>query len=71
VGLFRFLARVTIGLLFAGHGARSTSRRAEASSTPRRVSGTVEQFRIGSDGTLDPLGVVDDLPPGIEGIAAT
>jgi 6-phosphogluconolactonase (cycloisomerase 2 family) len=34
------------------------------------TNGTVDQFRIGDDGTLEPLGAVDDLPPGIEGIAA-
>jgi 6-phosphogluconolactonase (cycloisomerase 2 family) len=32
--------------------------------------GTVDEFRIGHDGTLVPLGSVTDLPPGIEGIAA-
>ena len=35
------------------------------------ITGTVDQFRIADDGTLEPLGAVDDLPPGIEGIAAT
>jgi 6-phosphogluconolactonase (cycloisomerase 2 family) len=35
------------------------------------TNGTVDQFRIGGDGTLEPLGSVTDLPPGIEGIAAT
>ena len=35
------------------------------------TNGTVDEFRISSDGTLVPLGSVDDLPPGIEGIAAT
>ena len=35
------------------------------------INGTVDEFRVGSDGTLAPLGSVDDLPPGIEGIAAS
>jgi 6-phosphogluconolactonase (cycloisomerase 2 family) len=35
------------------------------------INGTVDEFFVGSDGTLVPLGTVDDLPPGIEGIAAT
>jgi len=35
------------------------------------TNGTVDEFRISSDGTLVPLGSVDDLPPGIEGIVAT
>jgi hypothetical protein len=35
------------------------------------TNGTVDEFRVGPDGTLVPIGVVDDLPPGIEGIAAT
>jgi 6-phosphogluconolactonase (cycloisomerase 2 family) len=34
------------------------------------INGTVDEFRIGDDGTLVPLGSVTDLPPGIEGIAA-
>jgi 6-phosphogluconolactonase (cycloisomerase 2 family) len=34
------------------------------------TNGTVDEFRIGNDGSLEPIGVVDDLPPGIEGIAA-
>ena len=34
------------------------------------VNGTIDQFSGGADGTLVSLGVVDDLPPGIEGIAA-
>jgi 6-phosphogluconolactonase (cycloisomerase 2 family) len=33
------------------------------------TNGTVDEFRIGNDGLLEPIGVVDDLPPGIEGIA--
>jgi 6-phosphogluconolactonase (cycloisomerase 2 family) len=33
------------------------------------TNGTIDQFRIGPNGTLTPIGVVDDLPPGIEGIA--
>jgi 6-phosphogluconolactonase (cycloisomerase 2 family) len=35
------------------------------------TNGTVDEFRISNDGTLVPLGSVDDLPFGIEGIAAT
>jgi 6-phosphogluconolactonase (cycloisomerase 2 family) len=35
------------------------------------AEGTVDEFRIGNDGSLVPLGSVTDLPPGIEGIAAT
>jgi 6-phosphogluconolactonase (cycloisomerase 2 family) len=35
------------------------------------TNGTIDQFSIGDDGTLEPLGAVDDLPPGIEGIAAS
>jgi hypothetical protein len=34
-------------------------------------TGTVDEFFVRSDGTLDPLGTVTGLPPGIEGIAAT
>jgi 6-phosphogluconolactonase (cycloisomerase 2 family) len=34
------------------------------------TNGTVDEFRVGNDGTLVPLGSVTDLPPGIEGIAA-
>jgi len=34
-------------------------------------AGTIDVFRIGSDGTLESLGAVNDLPLGIEGIAAT
>jgi 6-phosphogluconolactonase (cycloisomerase 2 family) len=34
------------------------------------TNGTVDEFRISADGSLDRIGVVDDLPPGIEGIAA-
>jgi 6-phosphogluconolactonase (cycloisomerase 2 family) len=33
--------------------------------------GSVDEFRVESDGSLTPLGSVHDLPPGIEGIAAT
>jgi 6-phosphogluconolactonase (cycloisomerase 2 family) len=32
--------------------------------------GTVDEFRVGSDGSLTPIGSETDLPPGIEGIAA-
>jgi 6-phosphogluconolactonase (cycloisomerase 2 family) len=35
------------------------------------TNGTVDGFRVGHDGSLTPVGSVDDLPPGIEGIAAT
>jgi 6-phosphogluconolactonase (cycloisomerase 2 family) len=35
------------------------------------TNGTVDEFRVSDDGTLAPLGSVSDLPPGIEGIAAT
>ncbi|MFL5910645.1 MAG: lactonase family protein [Gaiellaceae bacterium] len=35
------------------------------------ITGTVDEFRVGHDGTLAPIGSVDDLPPGIEGIVAT
>lgn len=34
-------------------------------------NGTVDEFSVSDDGTLVPIGSVDDLPPGIEGIAAT
>ena len=35
------------------------------------TTGTVDEFSIGEDGTLAPVGSVVDLPPGIEGIAAS
>jgi 6-phosphogluconolactonase (cycloisomerase 2 family) len=35
------------------------------------INGTVDEFRVGANGALTPIGSVDDLPPGIEGIAAT
>jgi 6-phosphogluconolactonase (cycloisomerase 2 family) len=35
------------------------------------TNGTVDEFRINADGSLVSIGTVDDLPPGIEGIAAT
>ena len=35
------------------------------------INGTVDEFYVRADGTLVSLGSVDDLPPGIEGIAAT
>jgi 6-phosphogluconolactonase (cycloisomerase 2 family) len=35
------------------------------------ATGTVDGFLVRDDGTLVPIGSVDDLPPGIEGIAAT
>jgi 6-phosphogluconolactonase (cycloisomerase 2 family) len=35
------------------------------------VLGTVDEFQVGGDGTLTPLGSVTGLPSGIEGIAAT
>lgn len=34
-------------------------------------SGTVDEFSVGSDGTLAPLGVIGGLPVGIEGIASS
>ena len=39
--------------------------------TETGTTGTVDEFRIGEDGTLAPIGSVGDLPPGIEGIAAS
>jgi len=35
------------------------------------INGTVDEFAVGENGTLTPIGNVDDLPPGIEGIAAS
>jgi hypothetical protein len=35
------------------------------------INGTVDEFAIGPNGTLTPVGSVDDLPPGSEGIAAS
>jgi 6-phosphogluconolactonase (cycloisomerase 2 family) len=35
------------------------------------VNGTVDEFHVGADGSLEPLGTVVGLPSGIEGIAAT
>jgi 6-phosphogluconolactonase (cycloisomerase 2 family) len=35
------------------------------------TAGTVDEYRVNSDGTLTKLGVVTGLPPGQEGIAAT
>jgi 6-phosphogluconolactonase (cycloisomerase 2 family) len=35
------------------------------------LTGTVDEFHVTSDGTLEPLGTVAGLPSGIEGIAAT
>ncbi|HEY7003984.1 MAG TPA: beta-propeller fold lactonase family protein [Gaiellaceae bacterium] len=35
------------------------------------TTGTVDEFRIGWDGSLTRIGTVTDLPPGIEGIAAS
>jgi hypothetical protein len=35
------------------------------------INGTVDEFHVASDGTLEPLGTVAGLPSGIEGIAAT
>ena len=35
------------------------------------VNGTVDEFHVGADGSLEPLGTVAGLPSGIEGIAAT
>ena len=34
------------------------------------LTGTVDEFRVGDDGTLTSIGSVTGLPPGIEGIAA-
>jgi 6-phosphogluconolactonase (cycloisomerase 2 family) len=34
-------------------------------------SGTVDEYRVNSDGTLTKLGVIGGLPPGIEGIASS
>ena len=35
------------------------------------TQGTVDEFRVEGDGSLTPLGSATDLPPGIEGIAAS
>lgn len=35
------------------------------------TNGTIDEFAVGPNGTLTPIGSVDDLPPGIEGIAAS
>jgi 6-phosphogluconolactonase (cycloisomerase 2 family) len=35
------------------------------------INGTVDEFRIGPNGTLAPIGSVTGLPPGLEGIAAS
>ena len=35
------------------------------------VTGTVDEYAIDGDGTLTKLGTIGDLPPGLEGIAAT
>jgi 6-phosphogluconolactonase (cycloisomerase 2 family) len=35
------------------------------------IGGTVDEFAVGPNGSLAPIGSVDDLPPGIEGIAAS
>jgi DNA-binding beta-propeller fold protein YncE len=35
------------------------------------LTSTVDEYRVESDGMLTKLGTVTDLPPGIEGIAAT
>jgi 6-phosphogluconolactonase (cycloisomerase 2 family) len=35
------------------------------------INGTVDEFAVGANGTLTPIGSVDDLPPGIEGIATS
>jgi len=34
-------------------------------------SGTVDEFHVATDGTLEPLGTVAGLPSGIEGIASS
>jgi 6-phosphogluconolactonase (cycloisomerase 2 family) len=35
------------------------------------INGTVDEFHVAGDGTLEPLGTVAGLPSGVEGIAAT
>jgi 6-phosphogluconolactonase (cycloisomerase 2 family) len=35
------------------------------------VNGTVDEFQVGANGTLTPIGTVAGLPPGLEGIAAS
>jgi DNA-binding beta-propeller fold protein YncE len=35
------------------------------------ATGTLDEYQVNSDGTLTKLGVITNLPPGIEGIAAT
>jgi len=35
------------------------------------LAGTVDEFQIGANGTLTPIGSVTGLPPGLEGIAAS
>ena len=35
------------------------------------INGTVDEFQIGANGTLTPIGTVAGLPPGLEGIAAS
>ena len=35
------------------------------------ANGTVDEFSVNGDGTLNPIGTVTGLPPGIEGIAAS
>jgi 6-phosphogluconolactonase (cycloisomerase 2 family) len=35
------------------------------------ISGTVDEYRVNSDGTLTKLGVITGLPPGLEGIASS
>jgi 6-phosphogluconolactonase (cycloisomerase 2 family) len=34
-------------------------------------SGTVDEYTVNADGTLTRIGVINDLPPGIEGITST
>jgi hypothetical protein len=35
------------------------------------TTGTVDEFRVGPNGSLTPIGTVTGLPPGLEGIAAS
>ena len=35
------------------------------------MNGTVDEFSVNGDGTLNPIGTVTGLPPGIEGIASS
>lgn len=35
------------------------------------ITGAIDEFRVNADGSLTSIGTVNDLPPGIEGIAAS